>query len=321
VLRYAYGVKRIACSAGHLTLKVGDLYFTIQRGEHMRFRNLLLVMISLIVVMTGIECARSTEIVGSGMIEVEEVQISSKLAGQILEIRADEGDRVKSGDTLVILDHKELLAQEKEALAGTAVAEQTLREIRARREELTKNVRRLEAVHREGAVADQDLEDLQTQLKVLEVQEEKAAAGLNAARAALDLVQTQTANATITSPLSGIVLARNFNEGETVFPGASIFTISDLKTAWLKIYVPEKEVGRIALGAEADVSVDTYPDKTFSGKVSWIASKAEFTPRNIQTKDDRAQLVFAVKMTLNNENEQLLPGMPADAKIMKNGHN
>ncbi len=268
-----------------------------------------------------IQCTQNNGIVGSGMIEVEEVQISAKLAGQIKEIRTDEGARVKTGDTLVILDHKELLAQEKSAIAGLAVAQHTLKEITARRQELARNVERIEAVHREGAVADQDLEDLQTQLKVLQAQEEKAMAGLNAARAGLDLVGTQIANAIITSPLSGIVLARNFNAGETVFPGASIFTITDLKTAWLKIYIPEKEVGRVSIGARANVYVDTYPGQTFEGEVSWIASKAEFTPRNIQTKDDRAQLVFAVKINLDNESERLLPGMPADAKIMNNGHN
>jgi HlyD family secretion protein len=277
--------------------------------------------IALVVISTFIQCTRSTEIIGSGMIEVEEVQISSKLTGQIREIRTDEGARVTAGDTLVILDHKELLAQEKEAIAGLSVAEQTLKEIRARRQELAKNVERVAAVHREGAVADQDLEDLQTQLKVLQTQEEKAVAGLNAARAGLDLVRTQIANAIITSPLSGVVLARNFNVGETVFPGASIFTISDLKTVWLKIYIPEREVGRVSIGARANVYLDTYPDRAFEGQVSWIASKAEFTPRNIQTKDDRAQLVFAVKIALDNEDEQLLPGMPADAKILKNGHN
>jgi HlyD family secretion protein len=281
------------------------------------FHIALLTLLAL----TGIQCTRSTAIQGSGMIEVDEVQISSKLTGQILEMKVDEGDRINEGDTLVILEHKEILAQEKQALASLFAAEQTLKEIQTRRQELAKNLERIEAVHREGAVADQDLEDLQTQFKVLQAQEEKAAAGLNAARAALDLVRTQAANATITSPLSGVVLARNFNEGETIFPGTSIFTISDLKTVWLKIYVPEKDLGRVSIGAQTDVSVDTYPGKMFSGKVSWIASKAEFTPRNIQTKDDRAQLVFAVKITLKNEDEQLLPGMPADAKIMNNGHN
>ncbi len=287
----------------------------------MHHRICFFISLSIILPLAGIQCARSTEIQGSGMIEVEEVQISSKLTGQILEMRVEEGNRIDDGDTLAILDHKEILAQEKQTRANLLAAEKTFREIQVRRQELAKNVERIEAVHREGAVADQDLEDLQTQLKVLQVQEDKAAAGLNAARASLDLVRTQAANATITSPLSGVVLARNFNEGETVFPGASIFTISDLRTAWLKIYVPEKEVGRISIGAKADVSVDTYPGKVFSGKVSWIASKAEFTPKNIQTKDDRAQLVFAVKITLDNQGEQLLPGMPADAKIMKNGHN
>jgi len=96
--------------------------------------------------------------------------------------------------------------------------------------------------------------------------------------------------------------------------------IGDFNIAHLKIFISERDIGRIRLGNKVQVSVDAYPDEIFWGEVVWIASKAEFTPRNIQTKDDRAQLVFAVKVKLSNEGEKLLPGMPADAKIVQDGH-
>jgi HlyD family secretion protein len=144
-------------------------------------------------------------------------------------------------------------------------------------------------------------------------------AGLKAARAQIDLAQAQLANAYILSPIAGVVLARNFEVGELVFPGAQILKIGDLKQAWLRIYVPEKQMGRIRLGKPAAVYADAYRGEKFTGKVTWIAREAEFTPKNIQVREERSQLVFAVKIAIENGDEKLLPGMPADAEICENG--
>jgi len=279
------------------------------------FIPIILLIVVIIVVVVIVARPKPIGISGSGMIEVDEIQIATKLAGQISEIRAPEGSRVKVGDTLIVIDHRELAAQEKSVRAGFAVAEQGLKEVQARKRELERNRERMRSLHDSGDLPDKDWEDIETQYEVLKTLEEKARAGLGGARAQIELVQAQLANAHILSPITGVVLARNFEPGEMVFPGAQILKIGDLKAAWLKIYIPEKRVGRVRLGATAVVYADAYARQQFRGKVTWIAREAEFTPKNIQVKEERSQLVFAVKIAIDNPDEKLMPGMPADAEI------
>jgi len=280
------------------------------------------IMILLIVIILTVILAsnRDQAIKGSGMIEVQEVQVSAKISGQIKTMLVDEGSSVSKDETLMTLDHRELTAQKKEALAGLNIAEQSLKEVQVKKGDLEKNVHRLRTLHATGDIPDQELENIEMQLAVIQTQEDKAIAGLKAAQARLELVQTQIANAYIISPLSGVVLSKNFEEGENVFPGAQLIRIGNLKTAWLKIYLSEKDMSRVFLGSRAAVSVDAYPKVVFEGKVIWIASEAEFTPKNIQTQDERAQLVFAIKITIPNDQQKLMPGMPADARIIQNGN-
>jgi HlyD family secretion protein len=96
---------------------------------------------------------------------------------------------------------------------------------------------------------------------------------------------------------------------------SSLFKVSDLRAVDLIIYVSEEELGRVKLGQTADISVDAYPEKTYSGKVIYISPEAEFTPKNIETKDERTKLVFSVKLRINNPKYELKPGMPADANV------
>jgi HlyD family secretion protein len=282
---------------------------------------ILLILALIIVVIVVIARPKPGGIAGSGMIEVEEVQVASKIGGQISSLRVDEGSRVEAGDTLAVLDHRELDAQEKVAQAGLAVAEQTLKEVQARKKDLAKNLERMRNLHATGDIPDKDWDNIETQYEVLGTQEDKAQAGLKAARAQIELVQTQLANARLLSPIGGVVLARNYEPGELAFPGAPILKIGNLKSAWLKIYVPERQMGRVRLGAPATVSADAYPRQKFAGKVTWIAREAEFTPKNIQVKEERSQLVFAVKIAIDNRDEKLMPGMPADAEILEDGGN
>jgi len=276
---------------------------------------IILLAVIIIVVVIIVTRPKPAGISGSGMVEVDEIQIAAKLAGLISEIRVTEASRVKAGDTLVVIDHRELQAQEKSARAGLAIAEQGLKEVLARKSELERNLARMRNLHDSGDLPDKDWEAIETQYEVLGTAEEKARAGSTAARAQIELVQTQIANAYILSPVAGVVLARNFEPGEMIFPGAPILKVADLKAAWLKIYLPEKRLGNIRLGATAIVFADAYPGQPFRGKVTWIAREAEFTPKNIQVKEERSQLVFAVKITIDNPDEKLMPGMPADAEI------
>ncbi len=135
------------------------------------------------------------------------------------------------------------------------------------------------------------------------------------ARAALELARARLAESRISSPLTGLVLRKNVEVGETVSPGVSILTLMDPGDVWVRVYVPETDVGRVKLGQEAAITVDAYPDRAFAGRVSEIASEAEFTPKNVQTRKERVNLVFRVKIAVDSPEGVLKPGLPADARI------
>ena len=118
------------------------------------------------------------------------------------------------------------------------------------------------------------------------------------------------------SPIDGRVLTRTVERGERVEPGTPLFTLVDLDRLYVKIYVPEPSIGKVALGQEARVSVDAYPGRAFPARVSRVSQEAEFTPKNVETREERVKLVFAVEVSLlENPQGVLKPGMPADAVI------
>ncbi|MGE5140914.1 MAG: HlyD family secretion protein [Rudaea sp.] len=142
-----------------------------------------------------------------------------------------------------------------------------------------------------------------------------AEAQVQQAEAALNVLQVQAAKMTLKSPVDGIVTRRAFHAGEVAGPGNAILTVTNLDPVSLTIYVPETRLGQIQLGMDVPVAVDSYPEKVFRGKVVLIGSQAEFTPRNVQTKEERVNTVFAVKVELPNPDLELKPGMPADAGL------
>ncbi|MDY6941666.1 MAG: efflux RND transporter periplasmic adaptor subunit [Pseudomonadota bacterium] len=129
--------------------------------------------------------------------------------------------------------------------------------------------------------------------------------------------QTSYANELrIRSPVNGTLLTRNVELGERVVPGMALFTLVDLNQLYLKIYVPEPRLGQITLGQSARIFVDAFPDRYFDAKVSKIAQQAEFTPKNVETREERVKLVFAVELAIAENPEGVLkPGMPADAVV------
>jgi multidrug resistance efflux pump len=128
-------------------------------------------------------------------------------------------------------------------------------------------------------------------------------------------MDVQISKLRLLAPRDGIVTERVADPGELAAPGATLLTLANLDQVTLTVYVPDMQMGRVHLGQEADVSVDAYPGETFKGTVTYIAAQAEFTPKNVQTKEERANLVFAVKITLANADHRLKPGMPADATL------
>jgi HlyD family secretion protein len=157
-----------------------------------------------------------------------------------------------------------------------------------------------------------------TRLGVEELNQElkTARAQVKLAQADLDLAETLFSEAWLYAPISGIVLSKNMEEGEIALPGSSVLTLGDLSRVWLRAYINETDLGRIKVGQPVEVHTDTYPDKVYSGRLSYISSKAEFTPKQIQTQEERVKLVYRIKIDIENPQMELKSGMPADAKIL-----
>jgi HlyD family secretion protein len=132
------------------------------------------------------------------------------------------------------------------------------------------------------------------------------------AQANLDLIDTQIAKLTISSPMDGVVLTRNVEVGEFVQPGATAFVLGELNNLTITVYVPENRYGEVSIGQQAELTVDSFPALTFTAEVIQIADKAEFTPRNVQTVEGRSSTVYAIKLKVNDPDGKLKIGMPAD---------
>ncbi len=145
---------------------------------------------------------------------------------------------------------------------------------------------------------------------------EQARARLKQARESLALAETRLGYATIASPLTGVVLSKSIEPGEYVSPGTPIVTVADLVNIWVRAYISETDLGRVKLAQPVRVTSDSYPGKKYDGRVSFIASQAEFTPKNVQTEKERVKLVYRVKIDIRNPNMELKPGMPVDAEIL-----
>ena len=250
---------------------------------------LVVVLVSLTVYFEFINNGDEAGLIsGSGTIEVTEVQISTKIAGRVVELPKPEGSDVRPGDLVCRLEYEELSAQRLSMKANLV--------------NLEKNYTRSRDLFRTGSISQKDLDNAQ--------------AAYVMAKGNYDQVNARIENAVIYSPIAGTILDTHVETGETAFPGTIVLTIADLAKPWMYIYVNEKKLGFVKIGQIVNVMIDSFPNKTFPGKVVSISNKAEFTPKTIQTKDERVKLVFAVKVLIENEDMILKPGMPADAEII-----
>jgi HlyD family secretion protein len=136
------------------------------------------------------------------------------------------------------------------------------------------------------------------------------------AKAQLALVDSQLADTIAISPIDGMVLVKAADVGEVLAPGTSVVTVGDIDHPWLRAYVREQDLGRVKVGSQAHVTTDSFPGKTYDGRVSFISSEAEFTPKQIQTAEERVKLVYRVKIEIDNPRHELKSNMPADAEIL-----
>ena len=289
----------------------------------------------------------------SGTIESTNVIVSSKTSGEILTFNFNEGAQVNAGDTILIIDHELLDIQLQQSMAAKDAAEAQMKLMLsgARKEDVNQAEQNLnqakvnfETAERdkirfknlydsrsitqkqyEDAIARYDLMNAQyisaqenyNKVKKIFRQEEidQAKANLNKATAGVELLKKNIRDCYVISPIKGFIVKTFVERGESVSPMSSLFEVSDLDEVELVVYVSEEELGYVKLGQKADVTIDTYKDKSYEGKVTYISSEAEFTPKNIQTKEERTKLVFAVKITIPNKDYDLKSGMPADAVI------
>jgi len=145
---------------------------------------------------------------------------------------------------------------------------------------------------------------------------DQAKARLEQTRQALAAAETRLSYTLVASPLTGVVLSENIEPGEFVSAGTPVVTVAELAHVWLRAFINETDLGRVKVGQTARITADTYPGKSYEGRVSFLSSQAEFTPRNVQTQQERVKLVYRVKIDLPNPDQELKPGMPADAEIL-----
>jgi HlyD family secretion protein len=237
----------------------------------------------------------------SGNVEVTEVNMGFKIPGRVLRLYTDEGRTVTSTEKIAELDNAEYESMVNQSKASVLNAE-------AQYEKAHKDYDRYTVLYRDGVVSSQQMDAAKSAY-------DAATAQLQLSRASLRTTDVKLKDTVIYAPLNGVVLRKNIEEGETVGTGTMVFTIGDLENPWVKVYVKEDKLGFVKLGQRAEIITDTYPGKVYEGTVTYISSEAEFTPKNVQTKEERVKLVFGVKVSVKNVNNELKPGMPADVTI------
>lgn len=289
----------------------------------------------------------------SGNIEVKEVNLSFKIPERIIELNYEEGERVKKNEILGKIYSKELqmeLRLQKEILEEAKVKllelkkgsrEQEIKEkeanLKARGAELEKakkDFERAEVLFKNGAISQSRFEEYKKNLDLSISNYERAKEILSLAlegtrkeeilaqekrikqiETKINLIEEKLKDTILYSPIDGIILSKNAEVGEMANPSIPVYTIGEIDKPYVKVYVKEDKLGMIKIGQKAEVFCDTYPNKIYEGKISYISSKAEFTPKNIQTKEERTKLVFEIKIDVKNEEGELKPGMPVDVKI------
>lgn len=318
-------------------------------------RNFQIIITTLFITFIIISCSNNStnDIKLTGTLEAIESTISSKVSGEILQLLVEEGAQVKAGDSLAIIDPTDYDLQYKQFASGARAAEaqylllergtrkedlqqakENSKQTEASLENAIQEYNRLEKLSVTGSVSIQQLDDARTRLQIVQAQynsakqlEAKLQAGarteeitlakarFDQATAQADAVKKKINDCNITSPITGHITKRLVEKGELVNYGTPVFRIADLSEMYIMVYLPETKLGFVNLGDKADITIDSFPDKKFMGEVIFISPEAEFTPKNIQTKEERVKLVFGVKVKIPNPELILKAGLPADVTI------
>jgi len=290
----------------------------------------------------------------SGNIEITPVEVSFKIPGRVVERPVAEGQLITTGQLVARMDDKDLKVEVDQRRAQVVSVRAVLAELKdgSRPEEIAQAEAALERAQAEGSrarieyerqkrlydrevISTREFDQAKTTFEAAEARTreakefltlvlkgprlekiDQARANLEQAKQVLELAQTRLNYATLLSPLSGTILSENVQAGEFVSPGTPIVTVGELNRVYLRAYINETDLGRVKLGQQVKITSDTYPGKTYEGRISFIAPQAEFTPKNIQTQKERVKLVYRIKVEVPNPALELKPGMPADGEIM-----
>lgn len=297
--------------------------------------------------------ADDRSVFASGTVDATEISVSFRVPGILHSRPVNEGSVVKAGDLLAELDAREARARLRQAQAAEQAAAARLKDLeggyqpqeiaeakaqvqlaRATLVNAEEEAGRSENLFQAGAVSqqrrDQDstaasvareqVAAAEARLKLLQSGFRKetiaaARAQLAEARAAVEVAKVSVEDLQASSTTDGTVTRKHAEPGETVAAGRPVVTVTDLSRPWVRVYIPENQIGKVRIGASARIKVDTFPDREFAGRVSYVSSQAEFTPKNVQTREERVKLVFAVDVAADNPGGTLKPGMPADVYI------
>ena len=293
-------------------------------------------------------------ILASGTVEATQAELGFQLAGRLQSLSVREGDKVSAGAELALLERDDLLAQREVAKAQVAAAQAVLSELVAgsRREEIaharaaltvaterrnaaSRDVDRLKPLADQSLISKQAFDNQTTalaiangevtkakeELQILETgpRSERIAAqraSLAQAAATVQRIEAQLAQTSLEAPFAGTVTVRHREPGEALSPGTPVLTVRNFDDRWVRIYVPGDEVGKLTLGQAAKIIGDADPTKAYAGTISYIASVAEFTPRNVQSTKDRVKLVYEVRVRITGDAMvDLKPGLPADVRF------
>ena len=290
----------------------------------------------------------------SGTVEATETRLGFQAAGRVTEILVDEGDSVTAGQPLARLDSAELDARREQAEARVDASRAQLRELERgfRSEEIRqaeaalataservgdaeRDLGRATMLFEGGAVSREILDKAQTAFGIASSQRSQSAEQLRLLRtgarperieaqravvaeaeAAVRAIDATLENLVVASPIDGIVTVRHAEPNEIIGPGQPVLTLMNPGDRWVRIYIPEDRIGDVSLGNPAKITADTWPDRSFEGRVVYIASEAEFTPKTVQTTEERVRLVYAVKVRISGDDDLALkPGMPVDVDV------
>lgn len=269
-------------------------------------------------------------IYGSGRIEADEVRVGLELGGRLVENLAVEGATLRVGAPLARLEPADVALQAERAAAQRTAAAETEAQVvsqisLAQHHAMTArtDLDRYEALARDGYAPAQRLDVVRNayqaatdQVAVLKARRAEAAAQARAAGKVLELSRSQLAKTSVAAPITGAVLQRLAEPGEVVAAGQPVAVLADLTRVKLRVFVGERDLGKVRLGAPARIRVDAFAGRDFAARVARVDAQAQFTPRDIHMQDERSRTVYGVTLEAPNPQGVLKPGMPADAWIL-----